>query len=82
MSDLPFLVETAKNSNGLLTLIGDFFLFHDKCFFSFEFKIRLIKLGLSFQKQKFLYSNSQPTDSHSVYYIIERHLKIFFAVDS
>ena len=28
----------------------------------FEFKIRLIRLGLSFQKQKFLYSNSQLTD--------------------
>ena len=29
----------------------------------FEFKIRLIRLGLSFQKQKFLYLNSQLTDS-------------------
>ena len=28
----------------------------------FDFKIRL---GLSFQKQKLLYSNSQPTDSQS-----------------
>ena len=27
----------------------------------FEFKIRLIRLGLSFQKQNFLYSNSQPS---------------------
>ena len=32
---------------------------------SCEFKIRLIRLGLSFQKQKFLYLNSQPTDSQS-----------------
>ena len=31
----------------------------------FEFKIRLIRLGLSFQKEKFLYSNSQLTDSHN-----------------
>ena len=31
----------------------------------FEFKIRLIRLGLSFQKPKFLYSNSQSTDSQS-----------------
>ena len=31
----------------------------------FEFKIRLIKLGLSFQKQKFVYLNSQPTNSQS-----------------
>ena len=31
----------------------------------FEFKIRLIKLGISFQKQKFLYMNSQPTDFQS-----------------
>ena len=31
----------------------------------FEFKMRLIKLGLSFQKQKSLYSNSQLTDSQS-----------------
>ena len=30
-----------------------------------EFKIRLIRLGLSFQKQKFLYLNTQPTDSQS-----------------
>ena len=29
----------------------------------FEFKIRLIRLGLYSQKQKFLCSNSQPTDS-------------------
>ena len=28
----------------------------------FEFKMRLIRLGLFSQKQKFLYSNSQPTD--------------------
>ena len=34
-------------------------------FFYFEFKIRLIKLGISFQKQKFLYLNSQPIDSQS-----------------
>ena len=34
-------------------------------FSSFEFKIRLIRLGLSFQKQKFLYLNSQPSDSQS-----------------
>ena len=31
----------------------------------FEFKIRLIRLSLSFQKQNFLYSNSQLTDSQS-----------------
>ena len=31
----------------------------------FEFKIRLIRQGLSFQKQKFLYLNLQPTDSQS-----------------
>ena len=29
----------------------------------FEIKIRLIRLDLYFQKQKFLYLNSQPTDS-------------------
>ena len=34
-------------------------------FSNFEFKIRLIRLGLSFQKQKFLYLNSQPIDSQS-----------------
>ena len=28
----------------------------------FEFKMRLIRLGLFSEKQKFLYSNSQPTD--------------------
>ena len=32
-------------------------------FILFEFKIRLIRLDLSFHKQKFLYLNSQPTDS-------------------
>ena len=31
----------------------------------FEFKIRLIRLDLSFQKEKFHYLNSQPTDSQS-----------------
>ena len=31
----------------------------------FEFKIKLIRLGLSFQKQKFPFLNSQPTDSQS-----------------
>ena len=31
----------------------------------FEFKIRLIRLDLSFQKEKFLYLNSQPIDSQS-----------------
>ena len=31
----------------------------------FEFKIRLIRLGLPFLKQKFLYSNSQPTNCQS-----------------
>ena len=31
----------------------------------FEFKIRLIRLGLSFQEQKFMYLNSQATDSQS-----------------
>ena len=35
------------------------------CFSDFVFKIRLIRLGFSFQKQKFLYLNSQPTDSQS-----------------
>ena len=35
------------------------------CFADFVFKIRLIRLGFSFQKQKFLYLNSQPTDSKS-----------------
>ena len=30
-----------------------------------EFNVRLIRLGLSFQKQKFLYSNSQPNYYHS-----------------
>ena len=34
-------------------------------YFYFEFKIRLVRLGLSFQRQKFLYLNSQPTDSQS-----------------
>ena len=29
----------------------------------FDFKLRLIRLGLSFQKQKILYSNPQPTES-------------------
>ena len=31
----------------------------------FEFKIRLIKLSISIQKQKFQYLNWQPTDSQS-----------------
>ena len=31
----------------------------------FVFKIRLIRLGFSYWKQKFLYLNSQPTDSQS-----------------
>ena len=31
----------------------------------FEFKIRLIRPGISFPKQKFLYFNSQPTDPQS-----------------
>ena len=31
----------------------------------FEFKMRLIRLGFSFMKQKFLYLNSQTTDSQS-----------------
>ena len=35
------------------------------CFSHFVFKIRLIRLGLSFQKQKILYLHSQPTDSES-----------------
>ena len=36
------------------------------CFSDFVFKIRLIKLGFSFKKNKeFLYLNSQPTDSQS-----------------
>ena len=35
------------------------------CFSDFVFKIRLIRLGFSFSKQKFLYLNSQPTDSQS-----------------
>ena len=35
------------------------------CFSNFVFKIRLIRLGFSFQKQKNLYLNPQPTDSQS-----------------
>ena len=31
----------------------------------FKFKVRLIRPGLFFPKQKFLYLNSQPTDSQS-----------------
>ena len=31
----------------------------------FEFKIRLIRLGLSYQKQKQEFLNSQPIDSQS-----------------
>ena len=31
----------------------------------FEFKIRLIRLELSFPEQKLLYSNKQPTDHQS-----------------
>ena len=31
----------------------------------FEFKITLIRLGLSFQKENILYLKSQPTDSQS-----------------
>ena len=31
----------------------------------FEFKIKLIRLDLSFQKYKWLYLNSQPTDFQS-----------------
>ena len=31
----------------------------------FKFKIRLIRLGFSFRKQKVLFLNSQPTDSQS-----------------
>ena len=34
-------------------------------FSDFVLKIRLIRLGFSLQKQKFMYSNSQPTDSLS-----------------
>ena len=30
-------------------------------FFYSEFKIRLIRLDLSFKKEKYMYSNSQPT---------------------
>ena len=37
----------------------------EKGFSYFEFEIRLIRLGLSFLKQKFQYLNSQPTDSLS-----------------
>ena len=49
----------AAQGNGLksiLTQLG---------FSYFEFKIGPIKLGFSSQKQKFLFSNSQPTDSQS-----------------
>ena len=35
------------------------------CFSDFVFKIRLIRLGFSFQKQKFLYLTLQSTDSQS-----------------
>ena len=37
----------------------------DLCFSDFVFKIRLIRLCLSFPKQKILCLNSQPTDSQS-----------------
>ena len=35
------------------------------CFSDFVFKIRLIRLGFSFQKQNFLYLNPQSIDSQS-----------------
>ena len=38
---------------------------NQSCFSDFVFKIRLIKLGFSFQKQKFLYLKPWPTDSQS-----------------
>ena len=41
---------------------------YSKCHLSFsyfEFKLRLIRLGLCFEIKRFLYSNSQPTDSQS-----------------
>ena len=37
----------------------------NRTFSRFVFKIRLIKLGFSFQKQKILYLNPQTTDSQS-----------------
>ena len=43
-----------------LTLISMSFVFS-----TFVFTIRLIRLGFSFQQQKFLYLNPQPTDSQS-----------------
>ena len=37
----------------------------NSCFTDFVFKIRLIRLGFSFQKQRILYLNPKPTDSQS-----------------
>ena len=51
-----FWANNATNFPKITRLIG---------FSCFEFKIRLIRRGISFQKQKFLYLNSQPTDSQS-----------------
>ena len=47
------------------TCLNDLVLRTQLGFSYFKFKIRLIRLGFPFQKQKFLYSNSQPTDSQS-----------------
>ena len=49
----------------LLELLLSIMLRSQSYFSGFVFKIRLIRLGFSFQKQKFLYLNSQPTDCQS-----------------
>ena len=51
-----FFLDVELNSPGAVSHLD---------FSYFEFKIRLIRLGLSFQKQKFLYLNSKPADSQS-----------------
>ena len=52
----------------------------------FEFEIRLIILGLSFQKQTFLYWNSHSVRSHNQYIkeptVSGRHRKAFYSLQS
>ena len=51
-----FFLDVDLNSPSAVSHLG---------FSYFEFKIRLIRLGLSFQTQKFLYLNSKPADFQS-----------------
>ena len=56
--------QPSPNSTPMCKLITeDIFEKANWVFSYFEFKINLIRQSLSFQKQKFLFSNSQPTDS-------------------